>query len=203
MSSYGRLTRNGFTPAEVEFLAENETITIVPTQKMGAVHLINGTYGPFKPPHKQEVPLWVAITLKRKQKCQIAAPSWMDVEELREKIEEEKANPLFVKMPFHFMEVAHAILDCASDDIPQADEVRTLLKDLRECRQAKARKGLEALDHYYLQMNNLGAMEINEIRPFFTRAFNELRRLQSTQSSDDSQSATPAPTFSSGRTLYD
>lgn len=33
--------RNSFSPAEVEFLAENETVTIVPSHRMDALKLIN------------------------------------------------------------------------------------------------------------------------------------------------------------------
>ncbi|KAI9014797.1 Psf2-domain-containing protein [Gaertneriomyces semiglobifer] len=179
--------RNAFTPAEIEFLAESDTIYIVPSQRMEALQLINGTFGPFRPPMKQKVPLWLALTMKRKHRCRIQPPDWMDVDSLKQKIEEETTYMEFSKMPFHFMETSQLLLDCASDDIPHAEEVRTLLKDLREARQAKARKGLEALDPYYLQMDNLGLMEINEIRPIFTKAFNELRRITPDQSLTDSQ----------------
>ncbi|KAI8826924.1 DNA replication complex GINS protein PSF2 [Fimicolochytrium jonesii] len=183
--------RNAFTPAEIEFLAESDTISIIPRQRMDQLQLINGSFGPFRPPIKQDVPVWLAITLKQKHKCQIQPPNWMDVEFLREKIEEENANEEFSALPFRYMETAHLLLACASDDVPQADLVRTLLKDLREARQRKARQGLQALDPYYLQMDNLGLMEINEIRPFFSKAFNELRRLVPSDASD-SQATTAA-----------
>ncbi|KAJ3014367.1 DNA replication protein psf2 [Thoreauomyces humboldtii] len=173
-----RNLRNALAPAEVEFLAEGDPISILPLHKMEALQLINGTYGPFRPPHKQEVPLWLAVTLKRKQKCQIIAPDWMEPEYLRKKLEEENADAEFSALPFRFMEISHLLLGCASDDIPQSEVVRTLLKDLREARQGKARRGLRGLDAHYLQTDNLGLMEINEVRPFFARAFNELRNLE-------------------------
>ncbi|KNC96146.1 DNA replication protein PSF2 [Spizellomyces punctatus DAOM BR117] len=175
---YPRLIRNGLTPAEVEFIAENETITIVPLHRMGTLQLINGSYGPFKPPIKHQVPLWLALTLKRKQKCLIQPPEWLDVAYLRTKLEQETSGENFSDLPFRFMEVSHALLDCAADDVPQADMVRTLLKDLREVRQAKARRGLQAINPRCVEMNNLGMMELNEIRPFFTKAFNELKKLR-------------------------
>ncbi|KAF9923068.1 DNA replication protein psf2 [Linnemannia zychae] len=76
------------------------------------------------------------------------------------------------------MEIAQLLLENAMDDIPSADATRTLLKDLREARQSKLRKGVEALGLNYLQMDNIGLMEINEIRPFFTRAFFEIQKLK-------------------------
>ncbi|KAJ3046010.1 DNA replication protein psf2 [Rhizophlyctis rosea] len=187
--------RTAFTPAEVEFLAENELITIVPLHRMDTLQMIDGFYGPFRPPIKQKVPLWLALTLKKKQKCQIQPPSWMDPDHLTQKIEEEKNRREFSSLPFPYMEIAHLLLDCANDDIPRADTVRTLLRDLRERRQAKARQGLESLDPYYLQMDNLGLMEMNEIRPFITKAFNEIRLLTQTSApGEDSQM--------SGQTAY-
>ncbi|KAJ3055397.1 DNA replication protein psf2 [Rhizophlyctis rosea] len=183
-----------FTPAEVEFLAENEPITIVPLHRMDTLQMIGGYYGPFRPPIKQKVPLWLALTLKKKQKCQIQPPSWMDPERLQANIEDEANRPAFSALPFHYMEIAHLLLDCASDDIPRADLVRTLLRDLRERRQAKARQGLQTLDPHYLQMDNLGLMEMNEIRPFFTKSFNELRKLE--------QPSVPGDSQMSGSTAY-
>ena len=55
-----------------------------------------------------------------------------------------------------------------------------LLKDLRETRQSKARLGVRELGSTHLQMDNIGLMEINEIRPFFTKAFYELSKLRPT-----------------------
>ena len=35
--------------------------------------------GPFSPAIPVEVPLWMAINLKQRQKCHIQPPAWMDV----------------------------------------------------------------------------------------------------------------------------
>ena len=37
--------------------------------------------------------------------------------------------------------------DSASDDLENPDRIRTLLKDIREARQAKSREGVTKLDH--------------------------------------------------------
>ena len=37
--------------------------------------------------------------------------------------------------------------DSASDDVENPDKIRTLLKDIREVRQAKSREGITRLDH--------------------------------------------------------
>lgn len=70
--------QNGLTPDEHTFLAEEEVIDIVPLFSMSKVRLISGIYGPFTPPSKATVPLWLALSLKRKRKCRIVAPDWLN-----------------------------------------------------------------------------------------------------------------------------
>lgn len=42
----------------------------------------------------------------------------------------------------------------APDDIPNVGQIRTLLKNLRETRQVKARMGLDVLDDKWLGVSN-------------------------------------------------
>jgi GINS complex subunit 2 len=60
----------------------------------------------------------------------------------------------------------------------EPDMTRRLLRDLREVRLAKARKGVETVGDTYVQMDNLGRMEINEIR-FLGHAMDRLRAFTS------------------------
>ncbi|KAF7332264.1 DNA replication complex GINS protein PSF2 [Mycena kentingensis (nom. inval.)] len=66
----------------------------------------------------------------------------------------------------------------ASDDLANPDKLRSLLQDLREARQAKARLGLENLEHSSLGLSNLCSMEINEIRPIFIQSMAILGQLR-------------------------
>lgn len=98
--------------AEVEFLAEKELVTIIPNFSLDKIYLIGvrragrgcgrgvmddrppllstwgsalslqGDLGPFNPGLPVEVPLWLAINLKQRQKCRLLPPEWMDVGEL-------------------------------------------------------------------------------------------------------------------------
>lgn len=45
--------------------------------------LSQGDLGPFNPGLPVEVPLWLAINLKQRQKCRLVPPEWMDVGELQ------------------------------------------------------------------------------------------------------------------------
>ena len=51
-------------------------------------------------------------------------------------------------------------------------------------RQAKARKGIEAVGDTHLQMDNLGVLEINEIR-FLSLASDQLRHLNASKIDPD------------------
>lgn len=45
--------------------------------------LHQGDLGPFNPGLPVEVPVWLALNLKQRQKCRIVPPEWMDVRKLR------------------------------------------------------------------------------------------------------------------------
>lgn len=40
-----------------------------------------GDFGPFRPQIATQVPLWLAVALKKRGKCTIRAPEWMSVGE--------------------------------------------------------------------------------------------------------------------------
>ncbi|KAF9409146.1 DNA replication protein psf2 [Podila epigama] len=182
-----RQLKNGLSPREIEFLAENEMIQIAPSiDTRQDLELLAGTVKTLKPLQLSTVPLWLALTLKKKQKCAIVAPEWMSIEKLQAALKKEEDEPdRFSQLPYHYIETAQMLLENACDDIPMADAVRTLIKNLRESRQSKARLGVVALGQNYLQMDNIGLMEINEIRPFFTKAFHEIHTLDQTSESLD------------------
>jgi len=68
-----------FSPSEVEFVAEDEIVDIVPNIRMDALNMICGDFGPFYPQVPTKVPLWLAVALKKRGKCTIRTPDWMTV----------------------------------------------------------------------------------------------------------------------------
>ncbi|KAH8118465.1 Psf2-domain-containing protein [Phellopilus nigrolimitatus] len=171
--------RNSMLPTELEFIASEELVSIRPTVKMEKIRFISGLYGPFVGGRLTKVPLWIAVNLKLKKKCNIDPPEWLNVEVLQDKlaVETELKSDQFVKLPMHFAEMAKVLLDVASDDLDQPDKIRTLLKDLRETRQSKIRDKLVHLNHRSLSMQGVCAMEINEVRPFFSQAMGAMIQL--------------------------
>ena len=68
------------------------------------------------------------------------------------------------------------LLSHASDDFDEPDTVRRLLRDLKEVRMAKLRKGVKVLDGGAgVQMNGVGALEIAESRGFIAGVVDGLR----------------------------
>lgn len=81
-------------------------------------------------------------------------------------------------LPYHWLELSHLLLTHASDDIEDADTVRRLLRDLREVRMSKLRKGFRVLEGGAgLKMNGVGGMEIAEVRGFVGGVVDGLRKI--------------------------
>eukprot|EP00041_Stephanoeca_diplocostata_P017158 m.341467 g.341467 ORF g.341467 m.341467 type:complete len:222 (-) comp20610_c0_seq1:958-1623(-) len=154
---------------EVEFLAEEQQVEIVPNFEAEHFRFIGGDIGPFRPQRPISVPLWLAVTLRKRQKCTVNPPIWLTKEFLTQRLEEEQAlRQAFTKMPDHFQEVAAILFECAAADIQEAEAVRSLLASIYDLRYSKMRSGLaNAKDSEAIKMNNLSIMEISAIRPFF------------------------------------
>jgi GINS complex subunit 2 len=68
------------------------------------------------------------------------------------------------------------LLTHAGDDIEEADTVRRLVRDLREVRMSKLRKGFRVLEGGAgLQINGVGGMEVAEVRGFVVGVVDGLR----------------------------
>ncbi|KAJ5569655.1 uncharacterized protein N7459_009085 [Penicillium hispanicum] len=85
-------------------------------------------------------------------------------------------------LPFHWVEVGNMLLDAASDDLVDPDQVRRLLKDLREVRMAKMRSGVDVLDAAAtggggVALTGVGAMEMGEERGFLAGVVDNLRKI--------------------------
>ena len=89
----------------------------------------NCVASPFRPGIPVQVPLWMAINLKQRQKCRLSAPEWMNVETLTQLKEDEAQSRAFTCMPDeHYMVTTQLILGAAPHDVANSDEIRTLVK---------------------------------------------------------------------------
>ena len=89
-------------------------------------------------------------------------------------------------LPYHWLELSHLLLTHASDDFDDPDTVRRLLRDLREVRMSKLRKGFKVLGaSAAVKISGVGGMEIAEVRGFIGRVVDGLRKIN--QSREDSR----------------
>ena len=180
---------NRLHPLELEFLAENVLIRVVPKLNQDKLYLIGGEFGPFVAGMPCEVPLWIAIYLFNKRLCDVRAPDWLTVEKLGEWKEKEIDNadefqPMICE---HYMEISQLLLTNALDCIPHADQVRTLVKDIWDIRTSKLRKSIDTFirdEETFAGLKNLSVMEINFVRPLLV---NTLDTMNSIRFSDQSE----------------
>ncbi|XP_063610116.1 probable DNA replication complex GINS protein PSF2 [Penaeus indicus] len=167
--------------AEVEFLAEKSLITIVPNFSQEKLYLISGDVGPFTPGLPVQVPLWLGINLRQRGKCRLVPPDWMDPEKLTEKKEEESQSRVFTEMPCeHYLVVAQLVLASAPEDVPNSQQVKTLVKDIWDLRISKLRSSVAEFiqsEGTHAKLDHLTLLEINSIRPFLPHALDQLHRL--------------------------
>uniref|UniRef100_A0A5B7AEY6 DNA replication complex GINS protein PSF2 n=1 Tax=Davidia involucrata TaxID=16924 RepID=A0A5B7AEY6_DAVIN len=173
---------SAFSAAELEFLAEDEMVEIVPNMRMDPLNLICGDFGPFRPQIATQVPMWLAVALKKRGKCTIRPPEWMSVEKLTQVLEAERDSERFFQpLPFHYVEISRLLFDHARDDIPDVYMVRSLIEDIKDVRFHKIGTGLEIISErtHALKLKNLSAMEVNIVRPFVVRALQTFYKLDS------------------------
>lgn len=171
--------------SETEFFAEETIIRIVSEVNHAAFRFLSGTFGPLEIGLPCEVPLWLAITLRKKGKCRIEIPEWMKPEYLEAKIAREKSQSEFENMPFHYMEIAQLLLTHAREDIGSPDRVAALLQDFENIRMDRMRSGFISLSQQVnkgdkvvsTQLNNVSAMEILTVKRFLAESLSMLREL--------------------------
>lgn len=183
----GRLAAHSLTVKEIAFLAEQEPIYILPRYTMNGTELIGPSMPKMKALQRTEVSLWLAVLLKKQNKCSIVIPDWLSVPFLKAKyIEEQQRKERVSELPWHWIPTSKILLDVCSDDfIDSPHELRSLIQDLREIRMLKTRQGFAMVDDEYLELTGLSLMEINEIRPFLLQTMNTLRDLRKVTLSDD------------------
>ncbi|KAK0726326.1 DNA replication complex GINS protein psf-2 [Apiosordaria backusii] len=84
----------GLTHSEVAFLAEMELVTVVPRQRLESIDLLSGKTPPLRPPHRTDLPLWLALLLKKQRRANIVPPPWLHPASLAEIVHREtKVHP--------------------------------------------------------------------------------------------------------------
>eukprot|EP00823_Brevimastigomonas_motovehiculus_P003744 TRINITY_DN2328_c0_g1_i1.p1 TRINITY_DN2328_c0_g1~~TRINITY_DN2328_c0_g1_i1.p1 ORF type:complete len:203 (-),score=44.75 TRINITY_DN2328_c0_g1_i1:507-1115(-) len=167
---------------EVEFLAEDDDIHIIPSFSCPPIHFIKGDVGPFRAGVQIVVPFWLAIQMRQAKKCAIQPPEWMDIDALKNSLKGEKSDDQkFSPLPYHYIEIGHLLLKFAKEDIPNAGQVDRILHDIKLARQQKTTLLMQSVKQgdlvFQSKLTGLAAMELNTIKPFFLRALDNLTKL--------------------------
>lgn len=102
----------GLLPTEVEFIATSSVeIGVVPLMRIDKVRLLSGVYGPLRPPTQARLPLWLALNLKKRKRCSIICPDWMQLENLKKLHREETMNEAFAAVPLHYVSISKVLLE--------------------------------------------------------------------------------------------
>uniref|UniRef100_A0A915ID49 GINS complex subunit 2 n=1 Tax=Romanomermis culicivorax TaxID=13658 RepID=A0A915ID49_ROMCU len=122
--------------SEIEFLAEDEIVEIIPnfsTKK--PIELFAGSIGPLEAGLTTKVPLWAAAFLKQRHRCKIIPPEWMNIDSLENLKIKETEDRFLIPLPsVHMFEISQLILQHASNDVPNGDKIKTLLRDIIDIR---------------------------------------------------------------------
>lgn len=193
------------SPEQLEFFAEDVTVSILPNFSLSrsgqeTAHCLGGDYGPFQPNFPADVPLWFAMYLHRHKKCKIEAPAWMSIDRLQELYDQERSMAaIFQPVPYHYIEISRLLLMFAKDSFgSDFHRTRELIEMIRKVRFNKIDSGLQMLQGpMTVKLNNLSAMEINTIRPFFAGALNQFWKL-SKMAEPEEASLQPSAQFTQG-----
>lgn len=169
-------------PEELEFLGEKLITSVIPNFTHDALHLICGSFGPFRAGIPVNVPLWLASHLRKQQKCRYVPPHWMDVDTLEAIKEAEKGSQSFTKMPSdHYMVETKLIIGETPEDVPRSEEIRTMIKDIFDIRMSKYRAFMDTYvrgESTQIKLDNLTAFEVHSCTPVFTHALDLIGRLK-------------------------
>lgn len=165
--------------AELAFLAEDELVTIVPKQGLGALDFRGWKLDALRALRRSDVPLWLAVLLKRQDRCTLVYPHWLDVAYLKTMLDTEHVQPAFAALPYLWQPLSHIVTTEAGDDFQgNLDELNQLLQELREVRLTKVRQGVLNANDSHLRMDGLGAVELNCVRPVLARTMRTLQRVR-------------------------
>jgi GINS complex subunit 2 len=172
------LTLHNILSSENEFLAEETIVEVVSNFDHPALKFISGKFGPFVSQMVCKIPLWLAITLKKRGKCSFVTPDWMKIEELEKTLANERTQKDLGNLPFHYIEISQLLLVNARDDIESPDKVSLLVQDIESVRMDRIKIGISSLaasvsrgeSVVSAKLNNVSAMEMYGIKRFFLTA---------------------------------
>ena len=166
--------RDLINASEIDYIAENYLIEIIPNFHAEKICLVSGEYGPFKPNKIIKIPLWLATKYRNNNQCKILIPSIYENSYLNGVLESEKENKTSLfDLPPNFFEISNILFNNAEDDFDDIKKTRCFVADIKTIRQNKINNMLKNIknDDLYLKLNGLTSMELEQIRPLLKSIF--------------------------------
>lgn len=162
--------------------AESAKVDIIMRQPLPEMALLGGTIGPVPALQRIEVPIWLAILLRRQERCTVLIPSWLSKETVRGWIaDERRRKDSLAPLPWHWYSIGLVLLKEARPDFAESPlEIQGLLAELHDLRGGKTRAGLHSLDGVYLNLTGLAHLEIANLKPILAPAMKKLSNISST-----------------------
>ena len=115
----------------------------------------------------------------------------------------------FTKIPCpHYMVVSKLIFSNAADDVPNIDEIKTLIKDIFDIRSAKLRSAIDLVidgndgsESSKVSFDNLSMLEIHTVRPFLPHALDLVSRLERVAQLSHTNSSSDMSGFNNSHSL--
>jgi len=168
---------------EVEFIAEDIDVEITPNFTSPAQRevkvLLLKNISSFESQSCERVPLWLALSLKKRSKCTITIPNWLKTEKLDSILKTEQREEELQKIDFHYVEVALSLCKHAREDMTDWYQVYDLVESIRSVRKYKIHKSLMKLNNKSIDdIENISASEICFIKPLLSCSKSALLKLQ-------------------------
>ncbi|KFM26162.1 DNA replication complex GINS protein PSF2 [Auxenochlorella protothecoides] len=118
---------------------------------------------------------------------------WMNVDHLEAVLNLDRRDATaFQPLPFHYIEIAHFLFTAGTDEAlasgifgDNLTRIKDLVELVQKARMAKVLAGLSTLQGAMtVKLNNLAAMEINAVRPFFLGALDMFHEYQKDPDAD-------------------
>ncbi|VDL62680.1 unnamed protein product [Nippostrongylus brasiliensis] len=142
---------------------------IIPRRNEQVIHLVCGDVGPMEAGVPIQIPLWLAVDLRRKHHCEIVPPYWFELEEMKRLVAIEGETSGLSSLPRYFFEISNILVKVAKEDIAEGDQIKVLIQDLWDKREAKLRtSSLKLLSqhlHAHVRLDAIQPIEIASIRP--------------------------------------
>ena len=177
--------------AENEFLAEETLIMIIASIDHPLFRFISGDFGPLVSGLPCMVPLWLALTLRKRGMCSITIPRWMEVANLEKSLASERVESFLTPLPFNYIEISQLLLNHSKDQIKSPDQTAVLIQDLEQVRMDRLSIGMLDLakraelgsEMPIVNLNDISSMEISSISKFLCSSITVFNWLSATSSS--------------------